>query len=84
MSGRFEKYPTAAAPNACTTSRMRRIALTPTVGPSNRPDMAANIVPITHAHRRTIVGLVPEMFTRSGLSTTARMATPRRDHRKNR
>ncbi len=84
VSGRLEKYPTAAAPNACTTSRIRRNALTPMVGPSSNPDIAAKHVPITHAQRRTRVGLVPAMFARSGSSTTARMDTPRRDQRKNR
>ncbi len=54
------------------------------VGPSRSPDIVANMVPITHAHRRTRSGFVPEMLTRSGLSTTARMPTPRRDHRKKR
>src|SRR6185312_1217311 len=50
--------------------------------PSNRPDIVANVVPITQDQRRTRSGLVPEMFTRSGLSTTARIPTPSRDHRK--
>ena len=35
------------------------------------PDIAAKTVPMIHADRRTAIGLVPVMFTRSGLSTTA-------------
>ncbi len=44
--------------------------------------MEAKIVPMIQAQRRTTTGLVPVIETRSGLSTTPRMATPRRTKRK--
>ena len=51
-------------------------------GASSSPAIEANIVPMIQAHRRTATGLVPVMETRSGLSTTPRMATPMRTARK--
>ena len=47
-------------------------------GAMSTPDIAANTVPMIHAQRRTAIGLVPVTFTSSGLSTTARIATPSR------
>ena len=44
--------------------------------------MEAKMVPMIQAQRRTATGLVPVIETRSGLSTTPRMATPRRTNRK--
>ena len=58
--------------------------LSPVVGAMSTPDSAAKTVPMIHDDRRTAIGLVPVMFTRSGLSTTARIATPDRAYRKNR
>ena len=68
----------AAAPKACTTSMVMTRALRLRVGASRRPAMEANTMPMTHAHRRTRTGFSPVMATRSGLSTTPRMATPMR------
>ena len=72
----------AAAPKACTTKRVMISALRLNEGASRSPAMEANMVPMTQAQRRTATGFVPVMETRSGLSTTPRMATPIRTKRK--
>ena len=51
-------------------------------GARRRPAIDAKIVPMIQAQRRTVTGLVPVIETRSGLSTTPRMATPKRTLRK--
>ena len=82
VSGRLEKYPIAAAPKACTTKSVRTDASRLILGASRIPDRAANVVPITQAHRRTRAGFSPVMEMRFGSSTTARIATPMRTNRK--
>ena len=72
----------AAAPKAWTTNRAMISALRLSEGASNKPAMEAKMVPMIQAQRRTDTGLVPVIETRSGLSTTPRMATPRRMERK--
>ncbi len=81
VSGMLENAPTAAAPKACTTRNVSPTALSPISGATSTPDSAANVAPITHETRRTRCGSVPCMASRSGSSTTARIATPVRDQR---
>src|SRR5271156_6807113 len=81
--GRLTKRPIAAAPKAWVTSSVSVKASSPKVGARQIPEMAANAVPIIHAHWRTRVGLMPVLASKLGLSTTARIAIPCLDHRKN-
>ena len=69
----------AAAPNACTTSRVRTIESRFTLGASSTPDRHTKVDPTTHAARRTAMGEVPVIASSVGSSTTPRMATPSRD-----
>jgi hypothetical protein len=82
VSGRLVNRPMAAAPKAWTMSRVRTFGSSGTLGASSTPDIAANTQPITQAQRRTRSGLVPARPSRSGSSTTARIALPRRAVRK--
>ena len=75
------KKPMAAAPNACTTRNVRAMGSSPINGTISTPDSAANVEPMIHEMRRTRDGLVPWMSSRSGSSTTARMAMPSRVNR---
>ena len=75
--------PIAAAPNAWTTSSVNAAAARPTLGPSSKPDSAAREEPIIQAYRRTRTGLVLDRASRSGSSTTARIALPTRAVRRN-
>ena len=59
--------PMAAAPNACTTSRVRRAASRPSDGAIRIPVRAANIDPISQEARRTRMALVPLRSTRFGI-----------------
>lgn len=72
----------AAAPKASTTKSVMISALRLRDGARSSPAIEAKIVPMIQAQRRTATGLVPVMETRSGLSTTPRMATPNRTVRK--
>ena len=58
------------------------VASRPREGETSNPATVANTVPMIHARRRTRSGLSPRSATSSGSSTTPRMATPRRTHRK--
>ncbi len=82
VRGRLEKYPMAAAPKACTTSIVMTSASRLREGASNRPAIDAKTIPMIQAQRRTRTGFSPVIDTRSGLSTTPRMAAPRRTWRK--
>ena len=53
-----------------------------TVGAMRQPARAAKKKPNIHPIWATRWGLAPARATRSGSSTTARMATPTRNHRK--
>ncbi len=68
----------AAAPNACTTRKVRASASRPRNGNTSTPDRAANVEPTIQALVRTRTGLVACMASKSGSSTTARMAIPDR------
>jgi hypothetical protein len=81
--GMFEKSPNAAAPKAWTTSRVSAMGPRPRLGTISTPERAAKTAPMIHAYRRTRVAFVPIMSSRSESSTTARIATPVRDQRKN-
>src|ERR1700728_891584 len=78
VNGRFEKYPIAAAPKACTTRSVSTNAVRFRFGAISKPQSAANEDPIIHASRRTRVALLPCTERRSGSSTTARSSMPRR------
>ena len=58
------------------------MAFRPMNGRTSTPDKAANVVPMIQAARRTRTGLVACIASRSGSSTTARIAVPVRVHRK--
>jgi hypothetical protein len=68
----------AAAPKACTTSKVSSAASRPSDGAIRIPVRAANIDPMSQEARRTRMALVPLRSTRLGSSTTARMAAPSR------
>ena len=82
VSGRLEKYPIAAAPNAWTTSRVMTVASRPRLGEMSSPATVANTVPMIHAQRLTLVGFSPLRSTSSGTSTMPRIAMPSRKVRK--
>ncbi len=73
----------AAAPNDWTTSSVRTNASRFRLGAISAPLSTANEQPITHAHRRTVTGLIPPRSSRSALSTTALIAAPERERLKN-
>jgi hypothetical protein len=76
--------PIAAAPKAVTTMKVSVIpSIWASSGASRTPAAQANEEPIIQASRRTLTGLVPARSSRSALSTTARMAVPVRESRKN-
>src|SRR6266704_521222 len=68
----------AQAPTAWTTSSVSRNESRPSVGASRMPESEANAQPMTHDAVLTRRVRVPARLSRLGLSTTARMATPRR------
>ena len=80
------KNPRADAANAGTSRRPMTLESGPNVGESARstPDAPANTQPMIHATRRSVRGLRPQQSMRSGLSTTARSARPRRVNFRNR
>ena len=81
VSGMLEKAPIAAAPNASTTRNVSAMALRPMKGRTSAPERAAKVEPMIHERRRTRIGSMACIATRSGSSTTARMATPVRVNR---
>jgi hypothetical protein len=82
VSGILANPPIAAAAKACTTVNVSSMESSPTSGVMSTPERAANVEPTIQAVRRTRFGFVPRIANRSGSSTTARIATPARDHRK--
>ena len=82
VRGMLLKAPSAAAPNAWTTRNVSTMAFRPMNGSTSTPESAANVEPMIQDVNRTRVGLVACIATRSGSSTTARMAIPVRAKRK--
>ncbi len=80
--GRLENRPMAAAPKADTTTKVIDKGSRLRFGASIRPARQVNMDPISQAHRLTRTGLSPVRASRSALSTTPRIAIPRRTRRK--
>ncbi len=84
VRGRLLSRPNMAAAKASITSRVRALALmaVPWMGVMRMPARAARKAPPAHEMVARRSGRPPLSCSRSGSSTTARMATPERVRRK--
>ena len=86
VRGRLLSRPNMAAAKASITSRVRALALMaePWIGVMRMPARAARKAPPAHEMVARRSGRPPLSWSRSGSSTTARMATPERVRRNSR